>query len=271
MQLKDKLMLITGASSGIGAATAREAARRGVRVILVARSSDKLEQLAVDIRKEGGQAYVYPADVTDPKAVQELASQVAAELGTPDIVFNNAGIGRWQFIEETSMEDGARMMAAPYNAAFYVTRAFLPGMLARNSGTVANITSLGGYMTWPGASGYHAARWAMRGFTEGLRADLHGTRVRTLMATFAKVNTEYWENNPGSESGLPRAQKMIPVLSAEATAKAILFALRWDLRFISAPLMAYIILFLNYLFPGITRALLFSTGRRRSIGSTKTS
>jgi len=263
MNLKNKLMLITGASSGIGAATAKLAAKEGVRVVLVARSKDKLEQVAEEIRRAGGTAYTQAVDVTDPKAVAALEKYITAELGVPDILFNNAGGGRWLRTEETSPEEAAEMMAAPYLAAFYVTRAFLPAMLKRDSGLVINMTSIGGFMPWPAATAYLAARYAMRGFHEGLRADLYGSKVRAMLTAFAKVESEYWQKNPESLKNLPAAQKMIPVLTSEQVARAIVNGIRWNLPVVFAPLMMWVILTLSYIFPQITHWLLFNTGNKR--------
>ena len=263
MNLKNKLMLITGASSGIGAATAKLAAKEGVRVVLVARSKDKLEQVAEEIRRAGGTAYTQAVDVTDPQAVAALEKSITAELGAPDILFNNAGGGRWLRTEETSPEEAAEMMAAPYLAAFYVTRAFLPAMLKRDSGLVINMTSIGGFMPWPAATAYLAARYAMRGFHEGLRADLYGSKLRAMLTAFAKVESEYWQKNPESLKSLPAAQKMIPVLTSEQVARAIVNGIRWNLPVVFAPLMMWIILTLSYLFPQITHWLLFNTGSKR--------
>jgi len=263
MDLKNKLMLIIGASSGIGAATARLAAKEGARVILVARSKDKLEQVAEEIRHAGGFAYTQTVDVTDPQAVATLEKSVTAKLGTPDILFNNAGGGRWLRTEETSPEEAAEMISAPYLSAFYVTRAFLPAMLKRNSGLIINMTSLGGFMPWPAATAYLAARYAIRGFHEGLRADLYGTKVRTMLTAFAKVESEYWQKNPESLKNLPAAQKMIPVLTSDQTARAIVNGVRWNLPVVYAPLMMWVILILGYLFPPITHWIVFNTGNKR--------
>ncbi len=265
MQLRNSLVLITGASSGIGAATARLAAHHGARVILVARSHDKLEQLAAEIRSGGGQAYVHAADLTDPQAVTEMARVISTEIGTPDILFNNAGAGRWLYTDETSMTEAENMMAAPYLSAFYTTRAFLPALLKRNSGLIINMTSLAGFMAWPGATAYTAARWAMRGFTAGLRADLHGTRVRTMLTAFASIQSDYWQNNPGSQEKVPGAQKMIPVLTPEQAAQAIIRGIRWNVPVVFAPFMLWVVLTLNYLFPQITRWLVYATGDKRGI------
>jgi uncharacterized protein len=265
MELKNKLILITGASSGIGAATAKAAARAGMRVVLVARSQANLEKVAAEIRQNGGQAYVCAVDVTDPQAVQKMAEKITMELGTPNVLLNNAGAGRWLFTEQTGDDEAAQMIAAPYLSAFYVTRAFLPAMIKRDTGTIINMTSIAAFMSFPGATAYAAARWAMRGFNEGLRADLHGTKVRTMLTAFAKVKSEFWKNNHGSEGNIPGAQALIPPLTPEQAAETILTGLRWNLRFAAAPFMLWVVLMLNYLFPQTTRWLLYSTGARRQI------
>jgi NADP-dependent 3-hydroxy acid dehydrogenase YdfG len=260
MNLNDKLFLITGASSGIGAATARAAARQGARVVLLARSAPKLASVADEIKREGGAAYPFPIDLTDAAAVQATAQQIIQQVGVPDILLNNAGAGQWLSTVETSPQDAVEMMAAPYFAAFFTTRAFLPAMLERNRGVIANMTSVASRLTWPGATAYTAGRWAMRGFTEGLRADLSRSRLRVMLVTFAKVQSDYWANNPGSEARLPKAQAMIPVLTPEAAADAILFGRRFNQREVMAPLMLRVVIWLNALFPDVTRLLMNSTG-----------
>ena len=101
MNLNDKIMVITGASSGIGTATARAAAREGARVVLLARTQSKLESVAEDIRRSGKIAHVYAVDLTIADAVGEVAKKITSEVGTPDIIFNNAGAGQWLSVEET--------------------------------------------------------------------------------------------------------------------------------------------------------------------------
>jgi short-subunit dehydrogenase len=264
MNLKNRKILITGASSGIGAATAVAAAREGAQMLLLARNQTRLDQVAASIRQGGGRAQVYPVDLTDAQAVQQVAARIKQEVGVPDILLNNAGAGQWLSVEETSPEAAVSMMAAPYFAAFFTTRAFLPEMIERNSGTIVNTTSIASRMVWPGAAAYTAGRWAMRGFTEALRADLHATRIRTLLVTFAKVASPYWENNPGSESRVPKAQAMIPTLTPEQAARAILTGIQRDQREVVAPFMLRVLVVLNDFFPYITRWLLYATGYRRN-------
>jgi uncharacterized protein len=258
MDLNGKIMVITGASSGIGAATAKAAAAERATLVLLARNQTKLEQVAVDVRRGGAAVYTYAVDLTVADAVAEVAKSIIAEVGSPDIIFNNAGMGKWLTVEETSPDEAVNMMASPYFAAFFVTRAFLPEMRRRNSGYIVNMTSAASRMAWPGATAYTAARWAMRGFTEGLRADLTGTGVRTMLVTFAKVASSYWENNPGSENRVPKAQNTIRVLTSEEAAQAIVSGIKRDCREVVAPFMLRFVFALNRLFPAVTRRMMAS-------------
>lgn len=263
MDIRGKLVVISGASSGIGAATAMQAAQAGARVVLVARSAAKLQAVADGICATGGEAHAYPADLTDLTHVEGVVGRITRDVGVPDVLFNNAGLGQWLFIDETAAGAAAAMMAAPYGAAFELTRAFLPGMLVRNSGTIINMTSIAAFMAWPGASAYTAARWAMRGFNEALRADLYGTGLRTMLVTFATVESDYWQNNPDSERRVPGAQRMIPRLTPVQAAEAILKGLARDANFLAAPLMLRVILALNHWSPEATRRQVYSTGATR--------
>ncbi|RYF54011.1 MAG: SDR family NAD(P)-dependent oxidoreductase, partial [Comamonadaceae bacterium] len=113
MKLTGKLAVVTGASSGIGAATAAALAAAGAEVILVARTPGPLTKTAELIRSRGGQAHAMPADLTSYSEVKDLADQVLGDIGVPDIIVNNAGAGRFLFLDETDPEDAVQMMAAP--------------------------------------------------------------------------------------------------------------------------------------------------------------
>ena len=263
--MRDQVVVVTGASSGIGAATARAAARRGARaVVLLARSAPALEEVAAAVRSAGALAVPVPVDLTDPDAVERARAQVESAVGAPDVLVNNAGAGRWLFVTETSPAEAVQMMASPYFAAFFTTRAFLPGMLARGSGRIAFVTSPAAYAPWPGASGYAAARWAMRGFAEALRADLHGSGVGVTLFTAGKVDSPYFANNPGALERVPGIARLYPTLTPDEAAGALLRAvgrgageaivpglLRWTIR-------------LDRLFPGAVAWMLTRTGARRS-------
>jgi short-subunit dehydrogenase len=263
MNINGRIMVVTGASSGIGAATAKAAAGGGATLVLLARNQAKLEEVAEDIRRTGKMAHAYGVDLTVADAVSEVAMNITADVGTPDIIFNNAGVGQWLSVAETDPDEAVKMMASPYFAAFFVTRAFLPEMLKRNSGYIVNMTSAASRLVWPGATAYVAARWAMHGFTEGLRADLTGTGIRVMLASFAKVASSYWENNPGSEERLPKAQSMIRVLTPEEAAQAIISGIKRDKYEVVAPFMLRFVYALNYLFPNTTRRMMTSGGNPR--------
>jgi len=265
MILKDKLMLITGASSGIGAATARAAAMRKVRLALVARSESKLAGVAAEARDLSQTPVFYRAvDLSDPQQVAALAGEIFSQLGTPDIVLNNAGAGRWLSLIETEPAAVAEMMAAPYFAAFYVTHAFLPAMLARGSGTCVFMNSVASRLVWPGAAAYTASRWAVRGLFEAVRAETTGTGVKAAMVTFAKVQSDYWANNPGSEERLPKAQAAIPVLSVAQAATAILQGLESDRERIVEPFMLRLVLSWAHWFPGASRKMMLQPARAKT-------
>ena len=172
-----KLVLVTGASSGIGAATARRYGASGARVLLLARNAERLGAVADAIRREGGAASVFPVDLSDALAIEEASARITREAGTPDILINNAGAGRWLPLIETTPQEARAMIEVPYLAAFTLTRAVLPAMLARRSGAIACITSPASYLTWPNASAYIAARHALAGFTAALRSEVKGKGV----------------------------------------------------------------------------------------------
>jgi uncharacterized protein len=259
MEINGKLVLVTGASSGIGAAIAKAMAKAGGRVVLLARRADALDQVAAEITATGGKTYTFPVDLADANAVETVTKQITKELGTPEIIINNAGAGRWLFVDETSPAEAVEMMAVPYFAAFYVTHAFLPAMLQRNSGHIVNISSVGSRFVWPGATAYLAARWAVRGFTEALRADLHDTGVGVTLCEAGIVKSSYWEHNPGSQEREPKLGKLVPPLAPEQVGQAIVKGVERNKRLIVIPFMMK----LTYLFPRVIQWLMTKTGYHR--------
>jgi short-subunit dehydrogenase len=226
MRLAGSRVLVSGASSGIGAAIAREMAARGASVILVARRREALEELKREIAAAGGQARVEPADLSAVEDVEALAARVLADGGPPDVLVNNAGAGRWLAVDETPAGEAAQMMALPYLAAFELTRTLAPAMIAAGRGRVVCMTSLAGWTHIPGATGYAVARWAMRAFAGQLREDLRGTGVGVTLMAPSEVDSPYFDNNPGSRERIPRAVILLggvttPEAVARATADAV--------------------------------------------------
>ena len=254
--IQGKLALITGASSGIGEATAKAISQKGGRVILVARSAAKLEKLTHEINKEANNAEFFVTDLSDPEAVSELAHNIIKEIGVPDILINNAGAGRWLTIEETEDSELKQMMALPYFAAFNLTRELLAPMRKRGSGHIINITSPAGRLIWPGAAGYTAARAAMDAFSNALKMETHGSGINVTLAMFGKVTSTYWQNNPGSEDQLPRMSKYLPTMSTPEVANALVRAIEKNKRTIVLPNIYRLLFLFNSLTPGVTNKIL---------------
>jgi short-subunit dehydrogenase len=264
MNPKGRLILVTGASTGIGAAGAKALARAGARVVLQARSADRLGEVADQINAAGGQAFPVPVDVSDAHAVHEAARSVIDLFGTPDVIVNNAGAGRWLFVDETPLGEVEQMIAVPYLAAFNTTRAFLPAMLKRGSGLIVNVNSPVCFMPWPGCTGYAAARGALMVFTYALQSDLHGSGVEVCHFVPGKVTSEYFAHNPGAEERIPKFTKFIPTCAPEEVAERLVRAVTTERREVIFPAMLKASVLINRLFPRLVATLLRTTGARRA-------
>lgn len=248
--------LITGASSGIGEATAKALAADGDRVILLARSKDRLERVASGIAEQGGSALAYSVDLSKADEVSDVARRVLAEAGVPDIIVNNAGAGRWLSVLETAPAEFEGMMAVPCLAAFYVTRGFLPRMLERGSGQIVNVCSVAGPLVWPGAAGYAASRAALRSLSRTLHTELAGTGVGVSTVMFGKVSSTFWEHNPGSEQRLPWVNAFLPTLTTEQAAGVIVKSIKEKAFEVVQPRMFRLIFLLDFFFPRTTERVM---------------
>jgi uncharacterized protein len=259
--LQNKVVLITGASSGIGAAIALEAAARGAISLIIGRDAKKLDKVDGLIRSKGGRSKAYVSNLTNGNEIELLRSRVTAEFGAPDILINNAGAGRWAYLDECSYDEINEMVAAPLHAALYVTRAFLPAMLHRGSGAIGNVTFIGAFLPWPGATGCTAVRWGMRGLHEALRIDLKGTNLSTTLVACSAVETEYWEKN---QTRRPSTPAWIPVLKPEVVARASLNALLNSKSVLILPKGMRFLRVLHFFTPGlVNRVMQRSTGLTR--------
>lgn len=263
MEVNEKTALITGASSGMGMAIVDAFVNAKARVILLARRKDLLDRIADKINSNGGAAFVYSIDLSDTQAIEEITNKIKTELGVPDIIINNAGSGQWKFIDETSAEEAVQMMTLPYFATFCITKAFLPEMLKRNSGHIVNISSVASRFVWPGATAYIAARWAIRGFTEALRADLDNTNIGVTLYESGLVDSPYWENNPNSRERIPKLANLIPTLTTEQVGKAIVNGVRKNKKLVVIPLMMKITYWQHAVVPWAVQWLMTKTGYKR--------
>jgi len=262
--MASRIALITGASSGIGEATAKRCAASGAHVALVARNADRLDAVAAAIRRDGGSATPFVADLADAAAVAEVSVRIARDLGTPDILVNNAGAGRWLPLIETTAEEAYAMIAVPYLAAFNLTRAFLPGMLSRGSGTIAFVTSPASFLAWPNASGYIAARRAVAGLADALRAEVKGSGVTVTLVVLGTVDSPYWRHNPGSREHLPASNPaLLPALTTQEAAEAIFTGVETGARMVVKPPIYRALFVLNAIAPRLVARQLRRAARKR--------
>jgi NADP-dependent 3-hydroxy acid dehydrogenase YdfG len=217
MQLQGRVVVVTGASSGIGASTAVAFAKRGAKVVLAARRTERLEELADRIHRAGGTALALTVDVGDPKQLDRLPSVIREAVGPPDVLVNNAGLrGRGGF-EDLAYDHIERVVLVNVLGVLYGTRAFLPGMLARGQGHVVNVASLAGRFAAPGAALYSATKHAVVGFSEAVNYD---TAPRGVLVT--SVNPAFVETEGFSHDDLPPRA----VLEVEHVAESIVKVVR---------------------------------------------
>jgi short-subunit dehydrogenase len=263
MKSKQKVVLITGASTGIGRATAERYDKNGAHVLLLARNAEGLDAVVASIRKSGGTATAFPLDLADSDAIKELSARITRDIGTPDIIINNAGAGRWLPFVGTTPEEARTMIEVPYLAAFGITRAFLPEMIARRSGGVVFITSPASYLALPNASAYTASRRALAGLAETLQSELKGKSIFVTLVVLGAVDSPYWEHNPGSRENLPPTNPtLVPMLTLEQAAQAIVHGTEQKRSFVVKPAIYRAMFVLNALFPRLVARQL----RRPSAG-----
>lgn len=192
MTLSGRIVLITGASAGIGAACARAFAREGARLVLAARRAARLEELADKLRGAGTDVLLLELDVRDEAGVAERIGALPAEWRDVDVLVNNAGLGRGlDKLQEGSAADWNEMIDTNVKGLLYVTRAVLPRMVERGAGHVINLGSVAGHEVYPGGAVYCATKHAVGAITKGMRLDVVGTGVRVSTVDPGMVETEF--------------------------------------------------------------------------------
>jgi NAD(P)-dependent dehydrogenase (short-subunit alcohol dehydrogenase family) len=219
-----EVIVITGASAGVGRATVREFARHGARIGLIARGRDGLEAARREVEAQGGKAVVLPTDVADPEQVEAAAQQAEKRLGPIDIWVNNAMTSVFSPIKQMTPEEFKRVTEVTYLGYVYGTLAALKRMLPRDRGTIVHVGSALAYRSIPLQAAYCASKHAVLGFFASLRTELlhDGSNVRTTMVQMPALNTPQFG---WVKSRLPRrAQPVPPIYQPEVAARAIYYA-----------------------------------------------
>ncbi|SFQ77544.1 NADP-dependent 3-hydroxy acid dehydrogenase YdfG [Flavobacterium akiainvivens] len=226
--LKGKVALITGASSGIGEATAIKLAKAGARVAIAARRADRLKALKTLIEKEGGHALALQMDVTDKDSVNAGVKKLIDSYGRVDIAFNNAGIMPLSNVNEFKIDEWERMVDVNIKGVLNITGTILPFMIKQHSGHIINTSSLAGRkVLGQGFAVYSATKYAVSAFTEGLRMEVgkaHNIRVTSIQPGATQSELQNATTSEGYKEMMASSMGQITMLSANDIADAVLFA-----------------------------------------------
>lgn len=229
MSLQGKTALITGASSGIGAATALKLAANGAKVGLAARRTERLEELVSQISRAGGQAIALEMDVVDVASVEAGVSRLAETFGSIDILFNNAGLMPLSDIDALKTDEWHRMVDVNIKGVLNTTAAVLPHMIGQKSGHIVNTSSIAGRKVFGGLTVYCATKHAITALSDGMRIELgkkHNIRVTCVQP--GAVETELYDqiSDPAARQQMEDLKTQMEFLKAEDIAETVLFAVQ---------------------------------------------
>jgi NAD(P)-dependent dehydrogenase (short-subunit alcohol dehydrogenase family) len=221
LDLRGKVVLITGGSRGLGFLLAQEFSREGARVSFCARHPEELHKAQAELEKSGVDVYPISCDVGDREQVERMIADVTETLGGLDILVNNAGIMEVAPIEIMDLDNFERAMQIMFWGPLYAIRAVLPSMIARQSGTIVNITSIGGKLSFPHLLPYCAAKYAFLGLSEGLSAELEksGIQVVSVVPGFMRTGSylnAYFAGEREREFGWFSLGATLPLISMDA-------------------------------------------------------
>jgi hypothetical protein len=260
MNFNNKVVVITGASSGIGEAAAEQFAKKGANIVLVARRKDKLEEVEKKLSKYSIKILVQVCDVSDKEQVKQMSETVIDTFSKIDILVNNAGFVIYGKVEELSIEDIESQMQTNYFGMINCTKYFLPHFLKQNSGHIVNVASVGGSFGVPGIASYCATKFAMLGFSEGLHHELHGTNVGITVVSPIMVRTSLFDH-PSFKNFTKHATGIS--LSSETVANAIIKAANSSRLEIVVPSVVRIGIWLKQTFPFLINPLLGNAFRKQ--------
>src|SRR5438034_10079899 len=223
MDIESKVILITGASSGIGEATARHLAANGHTVVLGARRTGRLEKLAAEIRAAGGTAEYRALDVTNLADVRAFADCAMKKFSRIDVIINNAGVMPLSPLAELKIEEWNRMIDVNIRGVLHGIAAVLPHMTARKAGHVINLSSIGGFQVWPTCAVYSGTNFAVRAISEGLRLETKDIRVTIISPGVVESELASTITDPATQAAMADYRKV--ALTPDAIARAVGYAI----------------------------------------------
>ena len=259
MKFKDKVVLITGASSGIGEAASIEFAKNGSNLILVGRRIEKLLEVEKKLSKYHVSTLVCPCDVSNKSQVKEMCKIVLEKFDTIDILVNNAGFAIYGKVSDLDIDEIESQMATNYFGMVYCIKNFLPKMLEQNSGHIVNVASVAASFGLPGIASYCASKFAMLGFSEGLQHELHDTKVGITVVSPIMVRTNFFDHP--SFDIIPK--NSTTSISSESVAKAILKAANSSRLEIIVPSLVRGAIWAKHTFPFLINPIVSSSFKKQ--------
>ncbi|MGB3694169.1 MAG: SDR family oxidoreductase [Spirulinaceae cyanobacterium] len=223
-EIENKVVIITGASSGLGEATARRLAKNGAKLMLAARREDRLKELVSTIEKDGGTAKYQLTDVTDRSAVEALAKATQEAYSRIDVLVNNAGLMPLSPLDEIKVDEWEKMVDVNIKGVLYGIAAVLPVMRQQKSGHIVNISSVAGHKVFPGGTVYCATKFAVKAISEGIRLESNG-EIRSTNISPGAVDTELTNTISDQETAKNVNELYSVAIDADGIARAITYAL----------------------------------------------
>ncbi len=257
--MKDKVVIITGGSSGIGRALAFEFGNRGSKLLITGRNKEELDKTIGELKDAGIQAIGFQADVSKEEDNEKMAQAAISVYGTIDVLINNAGISMRALFEEVDLDVVKKVMDINFYGVLYATKYCLPE-IKRNKGSVIGISSIAGFRGLPGRTGYSASKFALNGFLEVLRTELLKTGVHVLTAcpgfTSSNIRKRSLTKDGSSQGESPRNEQQM--MSAEECARHIYHATVNRKRTLVLTTQGKLAVFLNKWLPSVADKMVYN-------------